>query len=76
MFPLIKLAKKLKEVPPTLDFPGKGAETFPLIKLAKKLKAGLIKRGTRGKQMFPLIKLAKKLKDVEVSTLVSNLGFH
>ncbi len=62
-FPLIKLAKKLKES--RQQFCEKtGWKKFPLIKLAKKLK-----EDKRTNQMnypeyplFPLIKLAKKLK--------------
>ncbi len=62
-FPLIKLAKKLK------DGVGRGAgayrvrSEFPLIKLAKKLKEKFERRDfiLIG---FPLIKLAKKLKEV------------
>jgi hypothetical protein len=38
LFPLIKLAKKLKGT--TKKLPNHHRKTFPLIKLAKKLKAG------------------------------------
>ncbi len=62
MFPLIKLAKKLKVTGPTGESwpltPG-----FPLIKLAKKLKETFITDVTIPDEIqFPLIKLAKKLK--------------
>ncbi len=61
LFPLIKLAKKLK----VFWVPVKRGHfrKFPLIKLAKKLKviiAGIICFVATG---FPLIKLAKKLKE-------------
>ncbi len=59
MFPLIKLAKKLKEeyVITTDEF----LASFPLIKLAKKLKGEEV-WFNYGRESFPLIKLAKKLK--------------
>ena len=60
VFPLIKLAKKLKEVIRVDIFDMK--KLFPLIKLAKKLKDSN-QAGTLVFLQFPLIKLAKKLKD-------------
>ena len=60
MFPLIKLAKKLKAKKRQNWL--ETANEFPLIKLAKKLKEGV--RIQYGKlKLFPLIKLAKKLKE-------------
>jgi hypothetical protein len=60
-FPLIKLAKKLK------DQHQKKVKvqnrTFPLIKLAKKLKDSPNQENHDDDKTFPLIKLAKKLKD-------------
>ncbi len=63
MFPLIKLAKKLKDDKKNKHGHNKHRR-FPLIKLAKKLKEyyALLPADYYGK--FPLIKLAKKLKDV------------
>ena len=61
LFPLIKLAKKLKGNNSNLDTPA--PSLFPLIKLAKKLKdycAGI--KIQYPNKPFPLIKLAKKLK--------------
>ena len=58
MFPLIKLAKKLKVM--TLQ-EGK-VKPFPLIKLAKKLKGWFSVLLLAQTRRFPLIKLAKKLK--------------
>ncbi len=59
MFPLIKLAKKLK----VFETAGDDLGRFPLIKLAKKLKEDLAKlEGIFPELSFPLIKLAKKLK--------------
>ena len=59
-FPLIKLAKKLK------DFNKNNCNSqrskFPLIKLAKKLKEEALKKSAQT-LVFPLIKLAKKLKE-------------
>ncbi len=73
MFPLIKLAKKLKG---SVDRHRlvKSNLLFPLIKLAKKLKvfiaiALVIAIATTPR--FPLIKLAKKLKDI-LDTLTSH----
>ena len=64
LFPLIKLAKKLKEVKSRRDRRYSQRTEFPLIKLAKKLKGGIPRiRGVCVAQGFPLIKLAKKLKD-------------
>ncbi len=67
-FPLIKLAKKLKDVENAVTITLR--LVFPLIKLAKKLKAshGLPMR--MATLSFPLIKLAKKLKDLEAKGLV------
>ncbi len=65
-FPLIKLAKKLKDKFLEAN-PSKEEEQFPLIKLAKKLKVFVFyqKKGNHmSKSQFPLIKLAKKLKEV------------
>ena len=62
MFPLIKLAKKLKGF-------GFGLvvlephPVFPLIKLAKKLKDPRKHDNNNTRTWFPLIKLAKKLKE-------------
>jgi len=65
LFPLIKLAKKLKAAT-AQNQATKLFRMFPLIKLAKKLKAvptpyrnALL---SKRKITFPLIKLAKKLK--------------
>ena len=58
VFPLIKLAKKLKVM--TLQ-EGK-VKPFPLIKLAKKLKGWFSVLLLAQTRRFPLIKLAKKLK--------------
>jgi hypothetical protein len=70
LFPLIKLAKKLKvEHARKLQ---NQASTFPLIKLAKKLKAGVEPTFTPQEAWFPLIKLAKKLKETQPRT---NLDF-
>ena len=62
LFPLIKLAKKLKD--DSNGILGSATTAFPLIKLAKKLKVDYWGR-TMGLMLmaFPLIKLAKKLKD-------------
>jgi hypothetical protein len=60
VFPLIKLAKKLKAFCTKLKRTLK-KEKFPLIKLAKKLKVLFLFLFLRKK--FPLIKLAKKLKE-------------
>ncbi len=60
LFPLIKLAKKLKGEKKWL--PTTQPCKFPLIKLAKKLKEGKPKPFLQPSR-FPLIKLAKKLKD-------------
>ena len=62
LFPLIKLAKKLKACRKNRNRKSTSSFTFPLIKLAKKLKdiAGYTIVITH--QVFPLIKLAKKLK--------------
>ncbi len=59
-FPLIKLAKKLKD---RISRKRRATSRFPLIKLAKKLKEYEFD-GIKGnlEEMFPLIKLAKKLK--------------
>ena len=61
MFPLIKLAKKLKDIARRCRY-GVYAE-FPLIKLAKKLKVcRTLWLRPDPNFLFPLIKLAKKLK--------------
>ena len=78
LFPLIKLAKKLKEKCAT-SVSAANAQTFPLIKLAKKLKVENLKKLQLIEvEPFPLIKLAKKLKefclDNEFETLT--VGFH
>ena len=64
MFPLIKLAKKLKEKKGAAKV--KSAIMFPLIKLAKKLKGNPVATMNNiiTQELFPLIKLAKKLKEV------------
>ncbi len=59
MFPLIKLAKKLKVEEQMTD---NRTHLFPLIKLAKKLKAVGAIHELPLLGWFPLIKLAKKLK--------------
>ncbi len=76
MFPLIKLAKKLKVAPQQASWPG--SRSFPLIKLAKKLKAGdAVLRGPYiSRVVFPLIKLAKKLKDFCSFGLCDFCRFH
>ena len=64
-FPLIKLAKKLKEAKSKRFFKDYGNWLFPLIKLAKKLKVPSLPEEPETDveiQEFPLIKLAKKLK--------------
>ena len=61
MFPLIKLAKKLKAPRPRRSPSQAPSWPFPLIKLAKKLKAVSVYPSLPEKT-FPLIKLAKKLK--------------
>jgi len=62
VFPLIKLAKKLKGE--KYD-KGEWTQEFPLIKLAKKLKGVIDSNYTNLTPglWFPLIKLAKKLKE-------------
>ena len=60
-FPLIKLAKKLKECYKPIGNSNKKS-MFPLIKLAKKLK-DTETCPYLGQFQFPLIKLAKKLKE-------------
>ncbi len=59
-FPLIKLAKKLKDVGDYTKIKPINVG-FPLIKLAKKLKE-LLSLPLEDNGLFPLIKLAKKLK--------------
>ncbi len=61
MFPLIKLAKKLKGG--MISQFKNPTSTFPLIKLAKKLKVEELFKLCKKLERFPLIKLAKKLKD-------------
>ena len=61
VFPLIKLAKKLKVGSVLDDLEKNGEKGFPLIKLAKKLKVS-VKNSMNENSLFPLIKLAKKLK--------------
>jgi hypothetical protein len=69
VFPLIKLAKKLKGSNLLSFYP----PAFPLIKLAKKLKAATSSTALiRVTPSFPLIKLAKKLKE-EMSFVQSKL---
>ena len=58
-FPLIKLAKKLKD---TIEEQMRAIAEFPLIKLAKKLKVEESSKQEDQPSTFPLIKLAKKLK--------------
>jgi len=62
-FPLIKLAKKLKDNNSSRRC--NCSHWFPLIKLAKKLKVFKFELEELAKLVgeFPLIKLAKKLKD-------------
>ena len=73
MFPLIKLAKKLKE---SAALAAGYVVMFPLIKLAKKLK-GVRFSAWCLPLMFPLIKLAKKLKVfIAVNILRFLLRFH
>ena len=63
-FPLIKLAKKLKDNGEGTRIVLNHDPKFPLIKLAKKLKATAVPEGGFGiALLFPLIKLAKKLKE-------------
>ncbi len=62
LFPLIKLAKKLKAYLRKALQNWEETEAFPLIKLAKKLKVLTLPVDSNGDLEFPLIKLAKKLK--------------
>ncbi len=74
LFPLIKLAKKLKDAKgQSLLERIPGTFEFPLIKLAKKLKEQLFCPSAPSMGLFPLIKLAKKLK-VLVFIVLSALG--
>ena len=61
LFPLIKLAKKLKDGK-LVGTGSTGISRFPLIKLAKKLKDN-DREWLCSQVQFPLIKLAKKLKE-------------
>ena len=77
VFPLIKLAKKLKDQ--YLQEKTNGAlKWFPLIKLAKKLKEGPNGNEKRSRaHWFPLIKLAKKLKGaIGLPGLLAVQSFH
>ena len=77
MFPLIKLAKKLKDGQRFKSGEKNLPARFPLIKLAKKLKERYRYLAyTFSHFKFPLIKLAKKLKDIMMANLPPNtMGF-